>query len=147
MHLLATWGKGSFICDVQGAADGGQAEYRTNVRLGMERLRLDAKLAATRQQGEARLRHAHRQGPEAIKALTPAQLFDFQGGEERCCICLSEPPTVANLLCGHCALCSACADLVEAGPRRCPLCRARFTRSFTDVPQPDRADSRQIMQL
>lgn len=133
MALLAHWGKGAFICDVQGAAAMAQddGKHWETYRLGRDRLRLDERSAFCRQQGEARLRHAHRQGPEAVAQLTPSQMFDFRNGEERCCICLTSPPSVTSLLCGHRCMCSSCAEHIETGSRLCPICRCRFARSMT----------------
>jgi hypothetical protein len=48
--------------------------------------------------------------------------------DEECCICLSRPPTVLLLPCGHGALCGACYDVMVrsrgGGGIRCPLCRS-----------------------
>jgi len=42
-----------------------------------------------------------------------------------CAICLSAPPVMALLPCGHLCLCGECAAQVMARSlRRCPLCRA-----------------------
>lgn len=129
MALLALLKKGAFVCDVQGAAEPVR-EAHANIRLGVERLRLNTRTAALRQQGEARVRKAHREGPEAVARLSPATMMLFGGGqEELCCICLTAAPTVTSLFCGHRAMCGACADIVEAGDKRCPLCRERFARS------------------
>jgi hypothetical protein len=132
MALLARWGKGSFLCDVQGAASNSH-EDEVCWSLGMKRLRLESRLAKTRQQGEARLRNAHRRGPEAVKALRPADLYSFEDGEDMCCICLEKEPTVTSLFCGHRAMCDECTKIIESGQRRCPLCRVRFVKSSANA--------------
>lgn len=135
MTVLDRWGKGAFVCDVQGAAEAPTPErgdllgIAQRVRIGLERLRLDSSMAKLRQMGEARLRKARRAGPDAIKHLKPNDVFRSDSGEDACCVCLSEKPTVSSVVCGHCCLCESCAALVESGQKKCPLCRARFMRA------------------
>ena len=50
--------------------------------------------------------------------------------EPLCCICYEAAPSVPSMLCGHKALCAACATVVESGTRQCPLCRERFVRKI-----------------
>jgi len=126
--LLESWSKSAFQCDVQGAVDGKSFEDNRSEALtrATRRLRLDEKTALRRQQAEARLRQVRRAGGLALAALRPSDLFDFV--EETCCVCLGEPATVISVVCGHCVLCAACADITMQQNPRCPLCRARFVR-------------------
>lgn len=127
--VITRWGKSCFVCDLEGAAEGDEGDgINECLRRSAARLRLDTAIAQRRQKGEARLRRAYRDGPEAIAALTSADLYDF-GGEDRCCICLDNEPVVSSLLCGHCVLCPSCADHVDLFQKRCPVCRVRFARA------------------
>lgn len=135
LGVLHRWGKIAFVCDVQGAAEGSSTSCELedgleSLRRSAARLRLDATTAQRRQTAEARLRRAHRDGPLAVAALTSNDLYDF-GGEDRCCICLDNEPSVTSLLCGHCVLCTSCAEVVELIQRRCPVCRVRFARAIS----------------
>mmetsp|Transcript_81752 Transcript_81752/g.243803 ORF Transcript_81752/g.243803 Transcript_81752/m.243803 type:complete len:428 (+) Transcript_81752:47-1330(+) len=131
LSVLGRWGKNAFNCDVQGAVEGrGGNDFFEGIQRSAQRLRLESGVAARRQAGEARLRRAHHEGPQAVAALSASDLFDFEG--ETCCVCLEAKPTAKSLLCGHCVLCSQCAALIETGTRRCPICRARFMQAISD---------------
>jgi len=134
LGLLGRWGKNAFVCDVQGAVDSRGNDFFEGIQRSAARLRLDPATARRRQAGEARLRRAHRMGAEEVARLSPAELFDFRGGAERCCVCLEADPCVTSLLCGHCVLCAACADLIASGTRRCPICRVRFAHAIKSAP-------------
>lgn len=121
LDLLNVWGKSAFACDVQGAADGVEADGSQASNFGFARLRLDTETASRRQAIEAKVRGAHREGPEAVAGLSI-------GTEKDCCICLSEPAAVKSVICGHVALCQGCAEVLKAKKMNCPLCRARFMR-------------------
>jgi len=52
----------------------------------------------------------------------------------QCCSCMSVRATCALTTCGHCVICRTCTDrILELPPpqRRCPMCRAPFTRDDT----------------
>ncbi|EER07093.1 RING domain protein, putative [Perkinsus marinus ATCC 50983] len=52
---------------------------------------------------------------------------------DTCSICLTNPINTALLPCGHTALCSDCARLLQQDPvnSKCPICRARVISSVT----------------
>eukprot|EP00434_Breviolum_minutum_P024053 symbB.v1.2.021229.t1/scaffold1818.1/size102009/3 len=97
-----------------------EADERSSIRLARERLRLDTATAQRRQMAEAELRGMLQQGK------APAMAVDYS--EPTCCICYEAAPAVASMICGHKALCNACATVVESGTKQCPLCRERFVR-------------------
>lgn len=131
LSMLSRWGKSAFSCDVQGAAEVKSSDSSKAAPLGGARFKFDQSLAQRQQVAEARLRRARRAGMEALAALTPADLFDFS--EDWCCICLSVPPTVGSLSCGHVAVCETCAEKLKAGSKRCPICRARFIQAVDSL--------------
>jgi len=117
VRMLQKWGKNCFICDIEGSVE---ADERSSIRLARERLRLDTATAQRRQMAEAELRGMLQQGK------APAMAVDYS--EPTCCICYEAAPAVASMICGHKALCNACATVVESGTKQCPLCRERFVR-------------------
>lgn len=132
LQVLRQWGKSAFVCDVEGAAEGSTGlEDESNAwRRGAARLRLDGTTARRRQFGEARIRRAHHDGPLAVAALTAADIYDFGGGEIMCCICLDARPCVKSVICGHCVLCTSCAEVVKRLQQRCPVCREQFAEAI-----------------
>lgn len=131
LALLQRWRKSAFHCDVQDAAGNG-VENPFDERLGamhrsLQRFRLNTKTASRRQAAEARIRLAHRLGPEAVAELTHGDLFDF--AEASCCVCMEAPPTVRSVVCGHTSMCAECAEMAAQRHPRCPICRARFIAS------------------
>lgn len=135
MFLMNFWGKSAFLCEVEGAVSGLNDDDEGReiaYNLGCARLRLNPRDSHKRQLAEARLRREQRKGKEAVAALTPGQLFGFDGGEEKCCICLDAAPSVTSAVCGHTALCSECAERLvslQGEQRRCPLCREYFLKA------------------
>lgn len=121
MELLSRLRKTAFKCNVQGAVEDAQSAGSTatsRVKCGFSRIRLDLSAARRRQQVEAKLR----------RARGPAEITVAHSALDVCCICMDQPPSVTNVLCGHRALCEHCAGELGEGFRKplCPLCRSSF---------------------
>jgi hypothetical protein len=44
-------------------------------------------------------------------------------GEDSCCVCMDKRKDAALVPCGHKVMCLACAQLLQARERKCPVCR------------------------
>ena len=68
-------------------------------------------------------------GKMMLKYFNGEVEFDRYPAEETCIVCMSEPPSVTMLPCGHTILCRECCDMADSQVndsfgRRCEMCRS-----------------------
>jgi hypothetical protein len=90
-----------------------------------------------RRVGESELRDA------ALAKMQDARKHDFEQMikllttlyvQDECCVCISAPPRVVLIPCGHQAFCCACYDVAPKPVKNCYLCREPVVSART-VPE------------
>ena len=74
--------------------------------------------------------HAQQEAHEVNAAASEA-VNNEGDAEELCVVCIDAETTQLLFPCGHICACLACAQILEAGTKVCPVCRAEFTAFCT----------------